>query len=123
MVMDDLIAPYERLVASRAEMARAEGISVRTLQRRLQAQRQRLAEEADSNELPVVPLVYGQRRGSHYRLDDDQESDLPPGLFRIGRHFGRGLQVQHAGRGQPVEEPPKKSKHKHRPKIDGKRVG
>jgi hypothetical protein len=92
-------------------MARDEGISVRTLQRRLKAQRER----AGSGELPVVEIVTGRGEGLHYRLDDDRASRLPLGLFRIGDHNGRRLQIQHAGNGRPVEKPAK-SKAKFKPK-------
>ena len=116
MVDDSLIAPWERLAASRKEMAEAEGISVRTLQRRLKAQR----EAAGATELPWVTLVDHPVPGSHYRTDHDQASVLPPGLFLIGNHHGRRLMVGHAGDGSPVEQP-SESKHKFKPKAPRKK--
>lgn len=115
MIEDCLIAPYERLAKSRREMAADEGISVRTLQLRLKAARDR-AGRCGLDGLPFVEIANHETGGHHYRTDVDQLSRLPSGIFLIGDHFGRRLKLQRSSGGRHVRDA-KPSNHKFRPKT------
>jgi len=75
---------------SRAEQARALGLSLRQLYYLLAAERRGEAEWArpapppDPADLPHVPITDGPAEGYHYRLDAPALSRLPSGPLRIG---------------------------------------
>lgn len=77
-------APPGGRPASRAEQAAALGVSVRHLYRLLAKERDGQAAWCPED-LPHVPIGDGPGRSRYwYRLDDDEASELPLGLMRIG---------------------------------------
>lgn len=72
--------------------------------------------EHAASELPWVELVHHARPPTpHYDLATDR-LEKPSGAFRIGDRHGRRLKVEHAGRGKPLDDKPKKKPPKFKPK-------
>lgn len=117
----------EEGVATTAEIARSTGLTVRRVQQRLKAARQRLEAEScggsdrGRDDLPWVELTSGPAEGLHYNLRDDGLSNLPSGPFRIGTARG-GSQVAHAADDKSRTKPEqKKPPAKFKPKCRGKK--
>ena len=115
--MDDvLIAPWERLAASRAEMAAAEGISVRTLQRRMAADREKAGEllrRLDRFDHVYMEITAGAppEGAEHACISMTGQANRDGGTYHVGgqiRNLNGGPRV--------AADKPEPSKHKFQPK-------
>lgn len=112
-------------VTTTAEIAGATGLTIRRVQQRLAAARQRREAEPcrpgdrGRDELPWVELTTGPTEGLHYNLRDDAASVLPSGPFRVGTSRG-GIQVGHAADDKSRTKPEqRKAPAKFKPRARG----